>query len=467
MRALFLLSLVSSVALTQSYDIDEKEFEKEIDSESRYISLKDAIEAGLRKNSQQKVRNFNFEINQLNKKDNFANFWLPDINLTLNTDDHVIGTIYESRNNNASSKNISGSFGIEVADYTIFNWGRDYLNYINKKATFTRNDQKFKEERRDLRFRIIANYFELSKTKTLLNLSKKRLRHSSFVYRLAKEKLSLRKIRKSEYLHAKGDFLKAHNQYHEYKKVLTSSEESFAALIFDNIDTTYSPINYLRYVPLVLKSEQTLQFALKKSPIILDAKVNYLNSKRSYQKALKENLPLPKISMRFAAYNHNFSRYGSEDIYQNDDGNTNLELVASINMSWKILGDGGFFNQRITKKSYLEKRISEIQYKESKRFVSVDVKKTHERIEVLQNQLKALNLGKRNALKAFNTNLDDYIAGKTPYDTFKDVLNEYITVNINYENAKYSHLLEKLDLAFAMGKDDLPGQNFENLGTKQ
>ena len=467
MRGILFLSLLATLSYSQSFDVDEKSFEKEIDSESQYITLKGAIEAGLRKNFEQNIREFTFEVNQLDKKDNFANFWLPNINLNLNTASHSIGTLYESRNGDNSRRGPDGNLGLEIEDYTIFNWGRDYLDYVNSKNLFKRIDQRLTERKRDLRFRIIATYFNLARAKVFINLAKKKLRHTSFVYRLANEKLSLKKIRRSEFLQSKAEFLKAHSEYHEQRRLLANIEQEFATLIADNPDEPYSPTEYLKYEPLLVKADQTINFALKKNPSLLDAKLNYNNTKRSYQRALKDNLPLPKISMRFAAYEHQFSRFGSQDVYENQDGNTNVELVASVNMSWRILGDGGFFNERVTKRAYLNKRISEIRYRESKRFLTVDIKKTHQRIQNLENQVKALDLGAQNALKTFNRNLDDYIAGKVSYTDFKTVLDEYIMNNRDFETAKYKHLIEKLDLAYAMGLDDLPGQRFEGLGTRQ
>lgn len=466
MKYALLLCLFNLSGFSQSFDIDDKSFEKEIPSESQYITLKGAIEAGLRKNFAQRVRNYTFDLNELDKKDNFANFWLPSINLTLNTSPHTIATLYESKNSSDIRRGPDGRLGIEIQDYTIFNWGRDYLDYINNRNLFKRIDQRLTEQKRDLRFNIIAKYFDLAKVRVLIGLAKKKLRHTSFVYRLAKEKISLKKIRRSEFLQAKAEFLKAHGEYHAQKLELNQIERRFATLISDTPSTHYTPTERLEFESLLIKPEATIPLAMKKNPSLLDAKLNYQNTKRSYQKALKENMPLPRISMRLAAYEHEFSRSGSRDEFEDINGNNNVELVASINMSWRLLGDGGFFNGRITKRAYLDKRISEIKYNESRRFLSVDIKTLHDEISNLENQYKALDLGAKNALKAFNQNLDDYIAGKIRYTDFKTVLDEYILNAQRLEESKYKHLVKKLDLAYAIGSDDLPGQRFESLGKR-
>ncbi|MCT4641866.1 MAG: TolC family protein [Bacteriovoracaceae bacterium] len=462
-----LLALISSLAYSNTYRLkpDKKPNDEIIvPNESIIIDLNDAIEMGLRKNAAQKNREYTKEINELNKEDNFASFWLPQLKLTVNSGEENVGTVYESQSGASTiNKTPNGYFGLELADYTVFNWGKDYLDYLNNKNTYKRIQESLGEQRRLLRLNIIESYFNLASKTQIVKNAKRKLRHSSFVYKLAKEKVNIRKIRRSEFFQAKANFLKAHSEYQEAQYHRSKANKEFADLISDNPSSTYKTTSTLKYSPIIVKSFETLKFADRANPQIKQAKFQMENAKRSYRKVLKENMPLPKLALNFAAYKHNFSENGSSNDFENDVGNRNVELKASINMSWTIFGSGGLFNSRVRKKAFLNQKISEVNFSEAKRSVSVTVKNLHSQIKYIEKQIEALEQGQKNMIKAFNKSLDDYIDGKIKFTNFKDILDENILNTESLVNAKQSHLSLKLDLAYAMGKDDLPGSNFEGL----
>ena len=102
---------------------------------SRSISLQTAIEEGLRLNYEQKIRKYEFQINEINFDDAFDDFFFPKVNLNLATSsDHFVENLYRDNYDNAQDpRTPNGYVGIEIEDYTLFNWGRDYLDYLNSK----------------------------------------------------------------------------------------------------------------------------------------------------------------------------------------------------------------------------------------------------------------------------------------------------------------------------------------------
>lgn len=476
MRSLSLaLIFIGFQAISQ--DVDLNQLEKDAsDSKvrdslrdlSKKIYLQDAIEEGLRNNFNEKVRSFTFQLNELNFQDVFDEFWVPQLNLTMQTtSDQFVDNFYRDPNNNAQSpQSPNGFVGLELEDYSLFNWGRDYLEYLNSKNTYQRNKQIFKEQKRALRFSIIAEYFKLSRQNRLVKIFKKQLSHSSFIYRLAKEKMSLRKINSQEFLQAKSLFLDAHKNYQDTLFRYYEIQQSLATILGDDLETVYLPLNELKYTPMTIKLSESLEITMKTSPRLLDARVAMENASRSFQKSLKDNLPLPEISVKLGTYQRQFSGSGYQDVYETFPGSKNIEVAASLNMTWRLYGSGGFLNKRVQETSFYQRKIKELELREANRDLKVTNKLLHSRIIYLQKKFQAVEKEQVNARKVFDKAIDNYISSKNRFADLYQVMQELLSSQIDYEDTKYQHLVEKLKLAELMGVDDFPGERFDSLVLK-
>ncbi len=466
----YLLFMPSSHLMAQDLEEIEENFSNKkinlsLNNKARVLSLRDAIEEGLRKNSLQMIRKYRFELNEISYQDSKDDFYFPNINLTMKTNpDHHVDNFYRDTDLNAESPQTPhGSIGLEIEDYTLFNWGKDYLEFLNAQETYERTKESLVEQRRELRFQIIAEYFNLARQREIVQVYKKRLNHTSFIYRLAKEKLTLGKVKSQEFLQAKSLFLASHKNYHESLFQYYKIQESLAKILGYELETMFKPSNQLKYKPLSLDIQDTSRFVAKNSPLIKEAQAEMKNSSRSYQKARKENLPLPKFSVKLGTYQRSFSSSGYEDTYRTFNQSKNIEVAASLNMSWRIYGSGGFFNSRKTETSFYNKRISEIKLREARRESEVANRMTHSRIHYLERKFRATSEELKNAQRAFDKTIDNYIASKTTFPDVNYVLDELIQSKIDLENTKYEHLLEKLTLATLMGVDDFAGEQFDRL----
>jgi len=202
-RILLVASLVLAYSFSYAQNINEAELEDiekvsietnpsaNLKNESKLISLKDVLEEGLRLNSLQQQRRFQSEILDINWSDDYKEFWFPQLNLTINSDETLVDNLYgDVDDNNGVAKTPNGYVGLEIENYTVFNWGKDYLEYQNSKETYKRQKQILKEQRRALRFDIISNYFNLVRLKKIARANKNQLRQNSFIYRLAKLELN-------------------------------------------------------------------------------------------------------------------------------------------------------------------------------------------------------------------------------------------------------------------------------------
>ena len=295
---------------------------------------------------------------------------------------------------------------------------------------------------------------------------KKQLSHTSFIYRLAREKLGLRKVGTQEFLQAKAEFLNAHTKYQNSLFEYYNQQQAFADLLGDDLKTIYKPADQLKFKSISIKRIDAQKYIDKNRPDILQAKTNVENASRSYQKALKDNLPLPEFNLKLGTYQKAFSTAGASDDYETFAGSRNVEIAATLNMTWTLYGSGGFFNSRVTERSYYQKRIAELNLKENYRKSHVANNLIHSRIQYLEKRYEAANAQVNNARKTFDKAIDNYIAGKTRFGDMRDVLQVLIDSTVEAENVKYEHLAEKVNYAAIMGLNDFPGDNFEALIAK-
>lgn len=445
---------------------NEKEKDKQ---QGRVLDLRSVIEEALRRNPFEQIRGQTREQIKLSKTDIFQKFWFPTIALELQSLNHRIDRFHESSQDTAGmgAQNApTGSLGLVFDEYTLFNWGRDYLQYQSDKQVLNRNDQQLSEARRRLKFSIINQYFNLIRFKEILRIKQEQLRQTSFIHRLAREKLQLRKIQTQEYYQTRSEYLRSQTEYQQSQFEVGLEEEKMANLLGDEYHISYRSFEQLKYVSINTSMEEALKSSQESSQPYRDAKVAYDVASRTYEKTLKDNLPLPKFAFNLGTYRTGFDPNGTSWNYQTTESNRNVELVASINMRWTLLGEGGFFNARENQQTYLSKRITEIGFFNTRRELEVKVRTIYKTVRYLEQKVEIAQFQYKNAQNNYDSALDNYIGGRTTYADIKLAIDNLVNSHINSENVKYDHLVKKLELADFMGLEDFPGENFESLATR-
>lgn len=443
--------------------------EKEADRAGRVLDLRSVIEEGFRRNYFQRMREYQKESIELSRLDVVQKFWLPQVSLELDTSNHRIDRFKESSQSTpgmGAQNAPNGSLGLVIADYTLFNWGRDYLQYLNEKQTLTRANQQLSEAHRRLKFSLISQYFNLIRVKEILRIAQEQLRQTSFIHRLAREKLQLRKIRAQEYYQTRAEYLRAQTEYQQALFNVGAEEEKMANVLGDDYQTSYRSAEQLKYLSVNTSMDEALKASQESSVDFRNAKLGYDTASRTYEKTLKDNLPLPKFSFNLGTYETAFGPSGTTWGYQTTPGNRNVELVAAINMKWTLLGDGGFFNTRDNQQAYLSKRIAEINFFNTRRELDVRVRTIYKNLRFLEQKVEIAQFQQKNAQSNYDSVLDNYMGGRASYADIKLAVDNFVNSSINSENVKYDHLIKKLELADNMGLEDFPGENFESLAVK-
>lgn len=439
------------------------------DREGRSLDLRSVLEEGFRRNPFQQIRNQQKEQIELLKTDLYQKFWLPTVSLELQSSNHKIDRFRESSQSTPSmgaQQAPTGSLGLVIDEYTLFNWGRDYLQYQNDKQTLNRSNQQLLEARRRLKFSLISQYFNMIRVKAIKNILQEQLRQTSFIHRLAREKLQLRKIRAQEYYQTRSEYLRAQTEYQQILYDVGLQEEELANLLGDEYRGAYRSVEQLKYVSINTSMDEAMKFSQEQSVEFRNAKLAYDNASRTYEKTLKDNLPLPKFSFNLGTYRTGFDPEGSSWNYQTSPGNRNIELVAGIDMRWTLLGEGGFFNSRDNQQSFLNKRIAEINFFNTRRALEVKIKTIYRTVRYLEQKVEIAQDQHKNAQKNYDSVLDNYIAGRATYSDIKLAIDNLVNSFTNSENVKYNHLQKKLELADFMGLEDFPGENFESLAQR-
>lgn len=443
--------------------------EKDPDKMGRSLDLRSVLEEGFRRNPFEQIRTQQREQIELLKTDVWQRFWLPTVSLELDTSNHRIDRFRESTQSTpamGAQQAPTGSLGLVIDEYTLFNWGRDYLQYQNEKQTLNRASVALSEARRRLKFSLITQYFNMIRTKEVKRIRQEQLRQTSFIHRLAREKLQLRKIRAQEYYQTRSEYLRSQTEYQESLYDVGLQEEELANLLGDEWRGAYRTTEQLKYVSVNTSMEEALKAAEEQSVDFRNAKLQYDNASRTYEKTLKDNLPLPKFAFNLGTYRTGFDPEGTSWNYETTPGNRNIELVASIDMRWTLLGEGGFFNSRDNQQSFLNKRIAEINFFNTRRLLEVKVRTIYKTLRYLEQKVEIAQFQHKNAQSNYDSVLDNYTGGRATYSDIKLAIDNLVYSHINTENVKYEHLLKKLELADYMGLEDFPGENFEQLAQR-
>ncbi len=459
---------IKSKKISES-DIYMQEADKYKLTESfKNLLLNDVIEQGLRKNYEQNIRAQKDSLNEIEFSGAKNAFWLPELKINLTTSNQRISTLRSGSAATTSQTPLtpSGTLGLSLGDYTIFNWGKDYALYLNTKSSFERNKKIYDESKRELKLDLIENYFNLLTFNNIEKIRQSQLRQASFVYRLNKEKITIGKTSKQEYYLSRSEYLKAQNDYHDAKINADRANENLAYLIADEIGIKYILRESLEYNRIKITLDESLSLANLNNPSILSNKTSVENAERLYDVALKENMPLPKFTVNFGAYNKRFGPTNNQTKYETNDGSGNVELVASINASWSLTGSDGLFNSNKLALGRIGKEIAFKELEKNQHFTQSFIRQTYKNILSLQNQIVILEARIPSLQKSFDTILDNYLAGKTKYYDFHLSLDELTTTKILYEQTKFNHLKEKLLLAKIAGIEDFPGENFEKLAKR-
>ena len=289
-----LTALVSPVCGSNPTDSILKKHEVS-QRQPRSLTADEAIEQGLRKNFAQQDREHTERMLELNWKDTQENFWMPRFNLEFASYPQRLLRFKQGRHP-GDNDTLSGMFALKIEEYTLFNWGKDYLSHLNTRTNFIRDNQTLKDERISLRNRIMIQYSRLVQLNAITNVFKEQLRQSAFVYRFAREKARLGKLPAQDFSAARSQYLRSQSDYQIGLDESRNEDARMALLIVDPPATRYILKGTTHYRKLHYSLDMGLETSKQRNPQIKREQKNVEYVEREYQLTLRENYPLPKVS---------------------------------------------------------------------------------------------------------------------------------------------------------------------------
>jgi len=427
------------------------------------LSLKACIEQGIRQNYEEQMRRLESGVIAIDKENSKDAFWYPHIQIFMQTNEQKLGSLSNGKlNDSPISKGASGIMGLSFGEYTLFNWGRDYLQYRNDQSLIDRRTDRLNDRKRDLRHKLLIQYLELIKIKRIVEVRKVEVRHTAFIYRLNREKVRLDKIPQQDYLQSKDEYLRAQAQFRTAQLDQEIADEKMALLLNDPIGTRYLINEEFVYSRFMSDLNDAINLAKQQNPDVKDAKVLLDNSEREIKKLFRDDLPLPKISLYLGAYNYRFDDNNRRFRYETSSaGNSNMDIVATINATWTIWGADGFLNARKRGRALIDNRIAQTQTDYAAHNSSSKVRSYYRNIKYNESQEELYQAKEQTTNKTFDKVLDNYINRRTLFAHFKQALSELVTTELSRIENQYDHLKNTIMMANAMGVDEFPGKNFE------
>ena len=431
------------------------------------LHLGEAVEQGLRTSADQAVRDLKVQYYDLDWDRKFQEFWLPQVTMYAATAPYRLGRLKKGNRQGTSSPYESpagGHIGLEIGDYTIFNWGKDYKRYLNEKSEYLRRQEALGEERRELKQNIIYAYFNLYTAQEIEKVLRQQLRQASFIYRLNRERLSAGKTSKQEYFQARGLYLQAQQKYFVGQTKFKQACAQMASYLHDPEGTLYVAIDPLRFQKYEGSLAEEIRLGKDNNPRVKESQKNITVQEREHHISRLERLPLPRISLRLGVYDQDLGQPRHSAHYANEDGGDNhLDLVARIQATWDIVGPSGFFNSRKSKEKFLAVQIATQERHAAQDDVENQIRQIHQAILQAQNDVEIWTAQVENTKQQYDTAINNYLKQRTTFLDYQQALEDRTQAEINWRTANLDHVGQKIALAIAMGVENPPTEILERL----
>lgn len=429
------------------------------------ISLKAAIERGLRLNHGERARTLERELLRLRWRDARESFLLPDLSVSLVTAEHRITRAVNGSRSGAPPRPTSptGALALNLGDYTLFNWGRDRLRHRNERALFERGMESLDEGRRGLRHRVIEAYFTLTAAAERERARRDQLRHASFVYRFNRERTALGTATSQDYHQSRVEFLRARGLHQRAAAAEREAGEDLARLLGDPPGTGYHVEEALLFREVELGAGLAQSLARERNPAVLEARTLRETAARELRISRRERLPLPRIYLSLGAYSHRFSKDRSHGSFETRPGSSDVDVVATVNATWRLTGDGGILGSRKDREMRVSRALAGRRLEDAIHEGGVRARGLLARAKGLEEQVPVLEERAGNAERYFDVTMDNYLGKRTPFVDFLHALREKGDAAADLALARLDHLRAKVALASVLGTDDLPDRNFEDL----
>jgi outer membrane protein TolC len=432
--------------------------------EGEALTLSLAISRALVNNPDVRDQHMALRSAELYYEDAWDRMYLPSVALNANSSasktlSHVPGKNTDTLGATKDEHGYPGSsVDLTLGSYTLFNFGRDKILLDQSKLDWNRTREAFEEFKRNIKFQVIIQFWTLKTTLDKLDASNRSVEVAQAIVDLQESRLPLGKASQNDISSSTIDLLNAKNQRDQNETLTKNTLWSFNILLGDSVGTKYRIEEDISFLPIKVTEQILFDTYLSESPNMKSARKDLTKSHLNLELQEKSLLPLPTIKVSGVTASYTNGYYGNKaDLYTQNSGNTNIDVIGSVNLSLPILGPGGLMGHRIVEQAQIQMDQSELRLRNTANRDRGQV------FQLVQNirQFEVTVSNNRQSYKSSVSVLEDALAsfsnGKTVSRLdIKDAINQARDSEIQLRDAILQHLSYKTQLAAFIGVDYLP-----------
>lgn len=411
------------------------------------LSLKEAVETGLKNNFNISIARDNLSIADNNYSLGNSGF-LPSVDIDAGQSNSInnVKQEYISGNNidkkGAKSNTLNAGIGLT---WTIFDGFRMFANHDILAEGKQQGEIGLNKSIQETVSSIILAYYDITRQKYIIDMSKEKLALSEERLKIAEDKLKVGSGSKLEVLKARSDFNDDKSSYIEEEAKLANLKIHLNELLVRDPGSIFD-----------VDSDITLQPALKIEDLAGKIERNNPNLKQLESELKISDLQIdaqrsgyfPNINV-FANYDYLYSKAESGFLLSRTD----LGLSYGLNFSYNIFN--GFNTSRDVQNAKIVKQINEKAYLEKKHELQSSLIREY---SLYSKNYSLLDIERENfeiVQEVLGIAREQYKTGSISALEFRDIENRYIASKSKLINLKYETKVNEVTLLLLAGSVSL------------
>lgn len=388
--------------------------------------------------------------------------YMPSVSLFLNSS--ADRTLFHAADKTADSSlreygYPSSAFGVSLAQYTLYNFGKDQIVYDQARLTWERQRQLFEELKRTVKFNVIIAFWTLKSAQDQLDAYERSVEIAQAILDLQKSRAPLKKATDTDLSSSEVDLINVKNLRDSARSSVDEAQLSLNILIGDPLGTSYAIDETIDFLPIKVTEAMLIETYLRESPNMKTARSSLQIQQLSLAKAQKDHLPLPKIQFSGVTLSQTdtyFNRVpGQSGVSTTSNGN--FDVSAVISYSIPLTGPGGLFDRRSLEQAAISVEQSEVRLQRTlvsdRSQIILYMQSIRKLEDTVGNNTQAL----KSSIAVLQSVLDRVLAhGIVNRLDLRDALAQARDSEISLSQALVQHLNTKTRLASFIGVDYLP-----------
>ena len=430
------------------------------------LSVEEALETAYNRSLDLKVSNLSMQAAKIIFDNAWDTMYMPTIAIDLSSASaYTVGTIPNTPGRVMADQNFNRGYpastaALRLGSYTLFNFWRDRLVYDNARLTYDRAVQRYYEQKRTIRFRVINTYFRVRVDQEKLDVAKRSLDVANAILNLIKSRQAIGKATADEVSSSAVDLLTAKINIGDAEKIAGDDLAALNILLDANSEQQFHLTSELKYTPIKITAADAFQIYKQTGPNIRDIGLSLKISEANVEISEKSRLPLPTVSFSGVtlAYGNNYTT-GSTTVNNSNASNPGgqLNVEAAVTMSIPLLGPGGLLGSRTVAAARISRDTIEIQATQTSINGEVDIQRRIASLKHDESTIKDLKESFERNSKILDSLFEQMSKGTVTRLELRDAILQARSSETSYLDGLAGHLAEKTALTELLGVDLIPG----------